>query len=404
MSFQNDGFADLLKIEDSIEEEISQSNVPLGTATSRDTAKIIVVDDEPTNVRIISKYLKDSGYTNIISTSNALSAFNMIQQEQPDVIVLDVMMPGVSGLDILQNIRSTPNMIHTPVLILTASNDKATRIQSLEHGATDFLTKPIEDSELILRIRNALTLKAHHDHLANYTDILKHEVDQQTRALKRSQLEVIYRLARAAEFRDNETGKHVLRVGHYAQIVARKMGLGENIAIMIGHAAPLHDVGKIGIPDSILLKPGKLTPEEHEIMQTHSAMGKQVFDRLSDSEVLSYQGHADVGHRLLGDSRSPILQMASRIAISHHEKWDGTGYPLALAGEDIPIEGRVTAVADVFDALSSKRPYKPAFPLDKCFIILEEQRGTHFDTIVLDAFFAARKEIVEVQIEFADIE
>jgi putative two-component system response regulator len=210
--------------------------------------------------------------------------------------------------------------------------------------------------------------------------------------------------ARAAEFRDDDTGRHVCRVGRYARLIGAELGWKGEQLEMLEQAAQLHDIGKIGIPDSILLKPGKLGPEEMEIMQKHSAFGKTITQSLPNNEMNLLRGHAELGSKLLQSTESPILAMAATIAISHHEKFDGTGYPLGLAGEDIPLPGRITAVADVFDALSSKRPYKPPFPAEKCFDLLREGRGTHFDPKVLDAFLNCRKEIIEVQIRFADID
>ncbi len=215
---------------------------------------------------------------------------------------------------------------------------------------------------------------------------------------------MIYCLARAAEFRDDDTGQHVYRVGRYARLIAENLGWKGQQLDTFEQAAQLHDIGKIGIPDAILLKPGKLTPEEFEIMQKHSGYGKKITQSLRSHDLNVLGDHTTLGARLLDATDSPILTLAATIAISHHEKWDGSGYPLGLASEDIPIEGRITAVADVFDALSSKRPYKPPFPLDKCFQILEEGRGKHFDAKVLDAFFSRRSDIVRIQLEHADID
>ena len=252
-------------------------------------------------------------------------------------------------------------------------------------------------AELVVRVRNALLVKAHHDHLKNYARDLEHQVRQRTAELAASRLELIHCLARAAEYRDNETGRHVIRVGRYAEIIARQLGLDDETVELIEHAAPLHDMGKVGIPDAILLKPGKLSPDEFEIMQKHCRLRQadlraHVPGRVADVQVAHVPGRDDHG-RAQARRSSP---WPAKIALTHHEKWDGTGYPLGLSGEDIPLAGRITAVADVFDALSSKRPYKPAFPLDRCFAIMEEGRGTHFDPKVVDAFLACREAIVEV--------
>ncbi len=366
-------------------------------------AKIAIVDDESINIRVVQKYLERDGYKNFITTTDATTACGLIRKEHPDVVLLDLMMPEVSGLDILRSLRLDESTQLVPVLILTASSDRESKRTALEIGATDFLMKPVDVDELIPRVRNALLVKAHHDHLREYAAKLAEEVQKRTAELAQSRLDVVHRLAKAAEYRDNDTGRHVIRVGKYAEIIARGMGQDEAFIELIRHAAPLHDVGKIAIPDSILLSPNKLSYEEYEHMKLHSALGKKVFEQITEEEWAMVRKHADAGSDILGGSQCPLLRMAARIAISHHEKWDGTGYPLALAGEDIPIEGRITAVADVFDALSSKRPYKPAFPMEKCMTIMEEGRAKHFDPKVLDAFFANRDAIVEIQIEYADV-
>ena len=253
-----------------------------------------------------------------------------------------------------------------------------------------------------MRVRNALLVKAHHDHLKGYARELELQVRQRTAELAASRLELIHCLARTAEFRDNETGRHVVRVGRYAEIIARRLGLSEEFVELIGHAAPLHDMGKVGIPDYILLKPGKLVPEEYEIMQKHSIYGKQTFEPLSEQELQAIRMHTFMGEMIMDVQSSPIITMAAKIALTHHEKWDGTGYPMGLKGETIPLAGRITAIADVFDALSSKRPYKSAFSLDRCFLIMEEGRGTHFDPNAVDAFLASREAVTQVYSELLD--
>jgi putative two-component system response regulator len=221
--------------------------------------------------------------------------------------------------------------------------------------------------------------------------------------LQASHQNIIHCLARAAEFRDDDTGRHVLRVGRYAGIIARRLGWDAGDVETIEQAAQLHDVGKIGIPDAILGKPGKLTSQEFETIQKHCGFGKRVFESLTEPEWTAYRRHTELGDRILAGCESSVLHMAARIALTHHERWDGAGYPIGLKGEDIPLEGRITAVADVFDALSTRRIYKPAFPLEKCFAILEDGRGSHFDPQVLDAFFAVREQIVTIQIRYADV-
>lgn len=369
-----------------------------------DSPSILIVDDEPINIKVITKYLHELGYTRCQGLSDARQAVAMITREAPDLVILDVMMPFVTGIEILAKLRAKPETAHLPVLVLTAAVDRTTRLSVLESGATDFLNKPIDPSELSPRVRNALALKKFNDSLRHQARDLEVAVRMRTAELEASRQDIIHCLARAAEFRDDDTGHHVLRVGRYAGLIAQAMGLGDEMVEQIRQAAQLHDIGKIGIPDSILLKTGKLEPDEFERMQKHTCIGKRVIERLPQHEWDELRKHVQIGALILDIPRSPVLQMAARIALTHHEWWNGEGYPIGLAGEDIPLEGRITAVADVFDALSSKRPYKPPFPRERCFQIIADERGTHFDPQVVDAFFLKRDEIVKIQIELADVD
>ncbi len=380
------------------------SDVDVRSLPTVENSRILVVDDEPLNLKIVRKYLKMSGYDHITTTTEPRDVFEFLEAQLPDLILLDVMMPEISGLDLLAMLKQDPKYQFIPVVILTAHTEPEVKSQALKSGAADFIGKPIDPHELLPRVKNLLSMKVYQNGLKHYAEQLEHRVRQRTAALARSREHVIQCLARAAEYRDNETGRHVLRVGRYAAIIAHQMGLGDEYAQMIEHAAKLHDVGKIGIPDGILLKPGKLEPEEFELMQRHCGLGRRVCERIESDDWTTWQKHVNIGASILDDDDSPLLRMASRIAMTHHEKWDGSGYPLGLAGEQIPLEGRITAVADVFDALSSKRPYKAAFPLEKCLAILEEGRGKHFDTKVLDAFFAVREKITAVQLDLADVD
>ena len=379
--------------------------VPVSSHSSESetgSPKILIIDDEPINIKVITRYLHELGYARCIGLSDARQAIYSVTHELPDLVILDVMMPFVTGIEILAKLRANPETAHLPVLVLTAAVDRETRLAVLESGATDFLSKPIDPSELAPRVRNALTLKKFHDSLRHQAQNLENAVRMRTAELEASRQDIIHCLARAAEFRDDDTGQHVLRVGRYAGIIAQAMGLDADEVNHIRQAAQLHDIGKIGVPDSILLKTGKLEPDEFERMQKHTCIGKRVIERLPQHEWDELRKHVQIGAQILDIPRSPVLQMAARIALTHHEWWDGNGYPLGLAGEDIPLEGRITAVADVFDALSSKRPYKRPFPREKCFQIISEERGTHFDPQVVDAFFSMRDAIVKIQIELAD--
>jgi putative two-component system response regulator len=365
--------------------------------TPQRSSTIMIIDDEPLNTQVLRRYLELEGYESFVVVNEAREALATMYADPPDIVLLDLMMPGVSGLDILAAIRSDASLSQLPVLIVTAATDSDLKSEALNLGVTDFLSKPVDPVDLMPRVRNALQVK-------HYQDELEERVRQRTADLEYSRLEVIHCLARAAEYRDNETGRHVIRVGCYSGIIARELGMSDEQVHIIEQAATLHDLGKIAIPDSILLKPGKLTPEETELMQKHGGFGKKICSRMSGDEFQHFTAHTTLGASIIKNCQSPILDMASTISLTHHEKWDGSGYPLGLAGEDIPLEGRITAVADVFDALSSKRPYKPAFPLTKCFSIMEDSRGTHFDPTVLDAFFRRKDDIVAVQIEYADLD
>jgi len=368
-----------------------------------DKARLLIIDDEPINVRIIEKALRHAGYRNIISHTDSDTAIEMITSQRPDVVLCDVNMP-LSGMEILKHVVSDPVLVHIPMIMVTASDDESLRAEALELGATDLLSKPLRSTELLPRVRNALLVKSHVAQLQNHSQELERQVRRRTAELLGSRTELIHCLARLAEYRDNETGRHVIRVGRYSGLLARQLGLDEELAELIEHAAPLHDIGKIGIPDAILLKQGKLTPEEYEIMQRHVALGKGAFEPMSTHEMRTVRTHTVLGEMMVNVSTSPLLTMAAQSALTHHERWDGNGYPIGLAGEDIPLSGRIVAVADVFDALSNKRPYKPAFPIEKCFAILDEGSGTQFDPHVVDAFKAVREEILEIRIALADID
>ena len=375
-----------------------------GQTSLRDVkqSRILIVDDELLNIDVVQGYLEMDGYRHVQSTRFAEEALPLIGRLRPDLVLLDIHMPEVDGLQILRTMRADAKLSTIPVVILTATSTNDIKLKALRCGATDLLSKPIHRDELLARIRNVLTAKVYQDQQRQYSEELEDAVRQRTAELEESRLELIHCLARAAEFRDDDTGQHIIRVGRYARIIGEQLGMPEAQLEILEPAAQLHDVGKIGIPDAILLKPGTLTPEEFEVMQKHCGFGKKIVDCLPPREAQVIRGHAELGAKIMNIGRSPILDMAKRIALTHHERWDGSGYPLGLAGENIPLEGRITAVADVFDALSAKRVYKPAFPLPKCLGILEEGRGTQFDPAVLDAFLTRQDEIVQVQIDFAD--
>ena len=366
------------------------------------SARILIIDDEPINVKVVCRYLREAGYKNCTTTNDSVSAIDLIRREQPDLVLLDLMMPQVDGLQILKMVRQDRDLLQTPVVVLTATDDRSTKMAALELGANEFLTKPVDPTDLLPRIRNVLTVKAYQDHLTNYARELERKVQERTAELEASRLEVIYCLGRAAEYRDNETGKHIIRVGRYVGVIARALGLDQRTVQLLENAAPLHDMGKIGIPDAVLLKPGRLDEAEVEIMRRHTEYGCDIVSTMNRDEWRDYAQHTSLGADFMLKTCSPILKIASIIAMTHHERWDGTGYPRGFKGEEIPLEGRITAVADVFDALGTKRPYKTPLPVDECFRIMEQNRGTHFDPKVLDAFFASTDEILRIRVDYAD--
>lgn len=360
-------------------------------------ANVMVVDDESFNIDLVQAYLEDEGFGNFITTTDSTAALSMVRTHRPDIVLLDVKMPKVNGLEILQAMREDRELRLIPVLILTASTTSETKLEALRLGASDFLAKPVDPSELVLRVENVLSAKAYQDHLAQYSERLEEQVRVRTNELLRSREEAIHCLARAGEYRDDDTGHHVMRVGLYSAIIAKQLGFPQPAVELIQQAAQLHDVGKIGIPDSILHKPGKLEPHEFEMIKQHCGIGRHIINPLTNEETERLSDHTTVGMKIMASTNSPVLKMAAVIASSHHEKWDGSGYPTGLKGKEIPIEGRIVAVADVFDALSSKRPYKDAFPMEKCLAILTEGREKHFDPRVLDAFLARVDDVLQIR-------
>jgi putative two-component system response regulator len=333
-------------------------------------------------------YLEDEGYHRFVTTTNSGEALELLRHHLPDVALVDLMMPQVDGFDLLRDLQRDPTVQRIPVLVLTSTADAETKHRALELGATDLLAKPVDPSELGLRLKNTLRAKSYRDGLRNYSAQLEDQVRQRTRELEIAQRQIIHCLARAAEYRDDDTGKHVLRVGQYAAILAAQLGADMAEADLLEMAAQLHDIGKIGIPDEILLKPGKFEPGEFAVMQRHCELGVS---------ILRGNAAPDLPPIAVDQIAVPILRLAMTIAATHHERWDGSGYPRGLRGNEIPLCGRIVAVADVFDALSSKRPYKQPMPLEKCLTILREGSGSHFDPDVIDVFFAVLDKILAVR-------
>jgi len=378
--------------------------LPIGTDVSESIhfagepsqSRLLIIDDEPINVRVLREYLRLAGFSHVEVCGDSREAMELFTKYQPDLVLLDAVMPQISGLEILQQIRSGSERAFTPVVMVTADTSPSMRLQALERGATDFLQKPVDPAELITRVRNMLIVKEYHDEVATRAENLDKMVRKRTAELEQSRLQIIQCLARAAEYRDNETGQHVVRVGRYAKLIAEELGLSASFVELIGLAAPLHDIGKIGLPDSILHKPGKLDQKEIEQMRKHCEYGQRMLDPTTSGIFRPSESDSKE------ERHDSLIDMVRVITMSHHERWDGTGYPLGLRGLDIPLPGRIVAVADVFDALSQRRCYKPAFPLDQCLEIMEESRGTHFDPRVLDAFVARFDDVRQIFSESDD--
>ncbi len=329
------------------------------------SSRFLIVDDEPANISILTQMLDAWGAKNVVGTVDPCATTDLLLEFQPDIVLLDWMMPKMTGFDVMEQLRPLIDEDDfLPLLILTADTTDRTKRRALEGGAADFLTKPFDATELSLRVQNLLERRCLHRRLKVQNQILDQKVRERTRQLEQAELDTIECLALAAEFRDDDTGQHTNRVGQSAARIAGKLGLDDNRVSLIGRAAPLHDVGKIGIVDNILLKPGKLTPAEFEVMKTHAAIGAAIMAR----------------------HHTPLLQLAASIALTHHERFDGRGYPNGLSGEAIPLEGRIVAVADVFDALSHERPYKKAWPKEEARAEIARQSGTQFDPAVVSVF------------------
>lgn len=387
--------------ESSVSNSFDQHDVAQVLVSLRN-AKVMIIDDEELVIRVVRRFLTADGYHNFIGITNSRTAIECIDRENPDVVLIDINMPHISGLDLLKSRQESGRFGLIPFIVLSANSDREVKQEALKLGATDFLGKPVDPNDLIARVQNSLTIKRHFDMLSSQAEKLEQQVRERTQMLERSREQIIHCLARAAEFRDNETGEHVIRVGKFSAVIAEELGFDNDYCRKIELAAQLHDVGKIGIPDSILLNPGKLTGEEFDIMKTHCSLGTNIMKPLADDEEERVRQHSTIGASIIDGTDSPMLQMAVEITRSHHEKWDGTGYPLGIREENIPIAGRIVCVADVFDALASERPYKPKFSFKKCLEIMISERGTRFDPRVLDAFFKRLPDIERIRRDFQD--
>lgn len=352
--------------------------------------RILLAEDDPPTRQFMRKLLSSEG-CEILEAKDGAEAWELLERERIDLLVSDIMMPRLNGLELCRRAKAAERFRLMPVVLCTAYNQDSDRIAGLEAGADDFLTKPVNVAELTVRIRNLRRVVTLQNQVVNARRDAETLVEIRTEQLRNSlerlqvaqaeaaiaQLDVIQRLAAATEYKDSETGAHIQRIAEYTHVIARRLGWYEDSkALIVSQASTMHDLGKIGIPDYILMKPGLLTAEEFELMKRHTILG----------------------WRLLRGSSTFLLQSAATIARSHHEKWDGTGYPDGLTGEEIPREARIVAVADVFDALRAQRCYKPEFPLDQCFEMVRERIGTHFDPEVVEAFLECRDEITEISV------
>ena len=321
---------------------------------SNDKPRILIVDDEPANLKVMREVLGNQ-YRMSFAKSGA-AALALLEKEQPKLILLDIMMPDMNGFEVCEILKSTPALSHIPIIFVTALGDESDEFKGFELGAVDYITKPISPAIVRARVKTHLSLV-------------------QAEQLKQAHVDLVHRLGRAAEYKDTDTGEHIARMSQYSKLLALEFGMGEQQAELLRQAAPMHDVGKIGIPDAILLKPGRLTPDEFDHMKQHAAIGAQI----------------------LANSSSALLQLAHKLAIEHHEKWDGSGYPNGLKGEQISVEGRIVAIADVFDALTSKRPYKEAWGVEEALEHMQAQAGKHFDPHLINLFVNKLDAIIAIK-------
>jgi len=360
---------------------------------------VLVVDDLKENVLLIQAMIHPLGYE-VRKAQSGEEALECLAKEKPDLVVLDVVMPGLNGIEVCRRMKNDPETRHIPVVMVTGTSEEEANVQALEAGADDFLVKPLNAALLQARVRNALNSKHLYDQVVNYKNkveqynlTLEQRIRERTAQIERTQQVTAFSLARLSESRDTETGVHLERMRRYVRLLASEMShwsthrdlIDETFIHQLYFSSPLHDIGKVGIPDLILLKPGKLTPEEYEIMKWHSIIGG---DTLKEADVEA--------------GTNSFLAMGRDIAYYHHEKWDGSGYPYGLAGQDIPLAARIVALGDVYDALTSKRPYKDAFPHEKARAIILESDGAHFDPDVVQAFIACESQFLSIQQEYTD--
>lgn len=354
----------------------------MSTTESPKNERIFIVDDEPVNLKLLDKILHSQGYTNLVKVQDPREVLEHYQEQSADLILLDINMPHLDGYQVMEQLKALNDPLMPPIVILTAQHGKDYMLKALAAGARDFITKPFDRNELLMRVRNLLDVQLAHRLVHDQKRVLEEMVHKRTEELRRTQLQVVQRLGKAAEYRDEETGNHILRMSNISFLLAQGIGLSESECDLILNASPMHDIGKIGIPDNILLKPGKFEPQEWEIMKSH----------------------ATIGAELLANDDSELMRMAYKIAFTHHEKWDGSGYPNGLTGEEIPLAGRIAALADVFDALTSKRLYKDAWTVESAVELIKENSGKQFDPELVEVFLQELPSILKVRERFAEPE
>lgn len=344
------------------------------------TQQVLIVDDNEVNLVLFGALIKKLNGCVAYTFADPLQALAWARINDVDLVIVDYMMPGMDGLEFIQEFQQIGGKSETPILMITANDQKSIRYRALDSGASDFLTKPVDKVEFLARAKNMLTLSEARKSLNNRAEWLAAEVAKATSEIVQRERETVMRLCRAAEFRDPETGAHIQRMAHYSRLIAKRMGLSVEQQDLLLEAAPMHDIGKVGIPDSILLKPARLDPGEFDIMKQHAVLGFE----------------------LLQGSSSRVLQVGAEIARGHHEKFDGSGYPSGLKGEEIPLFSRIVAVADVFDALTSERPYKPAWSLEDAVDNLKTGAGKHFDPQVVQAFLDSWNDVLAIRDQYKD--
>ncbi len=362
---------------------------------------IIIVDDDEQFLAFYRHMLaRQARKWNVLYVTSVNDALAEIEKTEIDTVIADLLMPVQNGFELLKQLRESPKTEHIPIIVVTGASDDRLRGEALNMGATDVLSKSVCLEELIARITNMLRLKTYQDYLKNDSIRLLREVSRRTAELERSRLEIIMRLAKAAEYRDNETGRHIIRVGSYCRVLAEELEMGQDFIDNIFLSGPLHDIGKIGIPDSLLLKQDKLNDEEWEIMKCHCVIGCDILS--TDPQTLESYLEYYPERKTLGDLEMPLLEMAHDIALCHHERWDGSGYPNGLHGLDIPPAARIVTIADVYDALRSKRPYKEAYSEEKALEIMDTEEKHHFDPKVYAAFCNVKATFNHIHNRFQD--